>query len=89
MVTHFLRSGLRTVAMNAAVTCFSRLDAFRPLERAHGEFRRRMAAVSSLASAADILQGVNALDEAERELADAKDRMMNDTEQHADVFCAA
>ncbi|HUW36607.1 MAG TPA: methyl-accepting chemotaxis protein [Rhodocyclaceae bacterium] len=70
-------------------TCFSRLDAFRPLERAHGEFHRRMAAVPSLASAVDILQGVNALDEAERELANAMDRLLSDAEQHADVFCAA
>jgi methyl-accepting chemotaxis protein len=69
--------------------CFSRLSAFRDLERVHGDFHRRMAAMVSMAgaSADDIMQGIGAIDAAERELMSVLDRLVAEAAQNADVFC--
>ncbi|MFA7416558.1 MAG: CZB domain-containing protein [Rhizobium sp.] len=80
---HWLRTG------NGKV-CFSRLGAFRQLERAHGEFHRRTAAMLLAdAPSASALQGVTAIDVAERTLMRALDQLMVEAEQNADVFCSA
>jgi methyl-accepting chemotaxis protein len=70
-------------------TCFARLPAFRELERSHAEFHRRMATMSGMmnASADEIMQGIGAIDAAERELMGALDRLVAEAGQNADVFC--
>jgi len=71
--------------------CFSRLGAFRQLEKAHGEFHQCMTAMSSMADAppANIMRGVSAIDVAERDLMHALDQLMTEAEKNTDVFCTA
>ena len=63
--------------------CFSRLPAFRDLERIHDDFHRRMGSMT----APDVMQGISAIDVAERELMAVLDRLVADAGQSADVFC--
>ena len=71
--------------------CFSRLGAFRQLERTHQEFHRRMAAMSSMAgvASAEIMPGIAAIDTAERDLMSALDQLVAEAAHDANVFCTS
>ena len=70
-------------------TCFSRLGAFRDIERLHGEFHRRMQDMSSMmgAPADEIMKGIGGIDALERDLMSALDRLVKEAGQNSDVFC--
>ncbi len=61
----------------------SHLPAYRDLERVHQDFHRQMAGMPSMmhASAADIMQGVKAIDDAERDLLRTFDRLLTDADR--------